>query len=133
MDEEGGAMEQQQIHFDGYMEALQGLHGGREEAVCDPTSGTGDEGKSDKETINVSGAEEDHEKSMEGGDHTQPNMEGNNHTQNSTNKDEEDSDVSSDSSIDVKNPYPTCHNFCTAVREENKRNKAIDRLIAKVN
>eukprot|EP00536_Pseudo-nitzschia_multiseries_P003278 jgi/Psemu1/7343/gm1.7343_g len=71
--------------------------------------------------------------SIKGNNHTQAGMEGNSHTQTSINKDEEDSDVSDDSSIDVKNPYPTCHNFSTAVREENKRNKAIDKLIARVN
>eukprot|EP00536_Pseudo-nitzschia_multiseries_P013235 jgi/Psemu1/34507/gm1.34507_g len=152
-------MEQQQIHFDGQMEALQGLHDGTMEAVVyDPKLGTQDEGKSDKETINMSAGKADHQKrlktnhnsdngkhngmtqllmsnmkKMEESDHTEASREGNNHTQNSTNEDEEDSYVSSDSSFDVKNPYPTCHNFPTAVREENKRNKAIDRLIAKVN
>eukprot|EP00536_Pseudo-nitzschia_multiseries_P006110 jgi/Psemu1/14479/gm1.14479_g len=144
VEEEGGAMEQQQIHFDGQMEALQGLHDGMTEAV-------------DKETVNMSAGKADRQKrlktnhnsangednsmtqlltstmkTMEGSDHTEAIMEGNNQRQNDTNEDEEDSYVSSDSSFDVKNPYPTCHNLPTAVREENKRNKAIDRLIAKV-
>eukprot|EP00536_Pseudo-nitzschia_multiseries_P004204 jgi/Psemu1/9481/gm1.9481_g len=152
-------MEQQQIHFDGQMEALQGLHDGTAEAVVyDPKLGTEDEGKSDKETINMSSGKADHQKrlktdhnsdngkrngmtqlltsntkKMEESNHTEAGREGNNHTQNNTNEDEEDSYVSSDSSFEVNNPYPTCHNFPTAVREENKRNKAIDRLIAKVN
>eukprot|EP00536_Pseudo-nitzschia_multiseries_P011126 jgi/Psemu1/27942/gm1.27942_g len=114
------------------------------EAVYDPTSGTKDEGKSDKETINMSAAKADDNgmtqlltstmKTMEGSGHTEAGMEGNNNQrQNNTNEDEEDSYVSGDSSFDVKNPYPTRHNFPTAVREENKRNKAIDRLVAKVN
>eukprot|EP00536_Pseudo-nitzschia_multiseries_P004355 jgi/Psemu1/9834/gm1.9834_g len=159
VEEEGGAMEQQQIHFDGQMEALQGLHDGTAEAgVHDPELGTADEGKSDKETINMSAGKADRQrrlktnhnsdngkhngmtqlltsntKKMEGSDHIEAGREGNNHTQNNTNEDEEDSYVSSDSSFDVKNPYPKCHNFPTAVREEDKRNKALDRLIAKVN
>eukprot|EP00536_Pseudo-nitzschia_multiseries_P004473 jgi/Psemu1/10040/gm1.10040_g len=159
VEKECGAMEQQQIHFDGQMEVLQGLDDGTAEAVVyDRELGTEDEGKSDKETSNMSSGKADHQKrlktnhnsdngkhngmtqlltsntkKMEENKHTGAGREGNNHTQNNTNEDEEDSYVSSDSSYDVNNPYPTCHNFPTAVREENKRNKAIDRLIAKVN
>eukprot|EP00536_Pseudo-nitzschia_multiseries_P013682 jgi/Psemu1/36018/gm1.36018_g len=197
IDDEGGTMETQQIHFHDHQEALQEFTGGGEGDVCDQTSNpTGGEGKRDQETINESGAKQErcqrlktkHNLAkgkdtgmtiMEGNIHTQNGVEGNSKTQAginedekesdvsddssidvnnpyptgqdhhmrlktnhnsaddgnqaSLNEDEEDSDVSDDSSIDVNNPSPTCHNFPAAVREENKRNKAIDRLIVRVN
>eukprot|EP00536_Pseudo-nitzschia_multiseries_P006829 jgi/Psemu1/16226/gm1.16226_g len=102
MDEEGGAMEQQQIHFNGQMEAIQGLHDGMAEAVDDPTSGTEDEGKNNGMTRLLMS----NMKTMEGSNHTEAGMEGNNQRQNNTNEDEEDSYVSSDSSFGVKNSYP---------------------------
>eukprot|EP00536_Pseudo-nitzschia_multiseries_P006677 jgi/Psemu1/15843/gm1.15843_g len=186
MDDEGGTMEQNKstsmITRKLYRNLLVVVRG-----MC---------GKRDKEIINKSGAKQERHKRlktkhnwakgkdtgmtvMEGNSHTQNGMEGNSKTQAginedekesdvsdessidvknpyptgqdhhirlktnhnsandetraSLNEDEEDSDVSDDSSIDVKNPYPTCHHFPTAVREENKRNKTIDRLIARVN
>eukprot|EP00536_Pseudo-nitzschia_multiseries_P015620 jgi/Psemu1/43222/gm1.43222_g len=198
MDDEGGTMEMQQIHFHDHREALQEFSGGGEGDVSDQTSNpTGGEGKRDKETINKCGAKQECHKRlktkhnsakgkdtgmtvMEGNSHTQNGVEGNSKTQASINEDEKDSDIRDDSSIDVKNPYPTssqdhhirlktnhnsvnaktqaslnedeedsdvsddssmdvknlyptCHHFSMVVREENKRNKAIDRLIAIVN